>query len=134
MNIVHCPGIWWSRNSAIFEQKDADARSTMLKMVAFYAEIGPMKKKQNKRSLQLRDLGRNYLVGFVDQRAYIFKELGRYYCSRWQGVKRTDIRAEITALWGFRIYAKWLGMDDQQSRRNHCIVGLPNICQAVGNG
>lgn len=75
-------------NYKIFEQKAVDVRSTMIKIVAYYSEVGPRKKIHNKRKVSIRDIWRIFPINFFDdaftQRkckcgSYIVIEMGGYY-------------------------------------------------------
>lgn len=91
-----------------------------MKAVTYFAEIGPRKKRRHKRMVKHKCVWGKYTSGFSDgnsqQRrcscgAFIVLEPGCYYHFWQEGGQGTNSRAEIIALWGVLLFAKWLRLE-----------------------
>jgi len=79
-------GILICRNKNVFEQQEPNIRTTIIKIVAYYKEIGPIIRKDDKGNHKYIDIWSELQVGFFDGaciqskcgcRAYIVLEPGK---------------------------------------------------------
>lgn len=106
-------GIWRSRNARIFDHIVSDVQHSILKILAFFQEIGPWRSRPFKRTSFYKEIGLSKPVGFIDEIKRGMRVWNIHSSKSWRV-------PSIQLVCRYLRYVRWLEIDEI------VIVGLQN--------